>query len=89
VGRWSVLARRYNVALLLVLLATYLYRDVWPLATYTETPVDIAQGRFLWAKIVVLVFTALVIPLFVPRRYVPVDPTVSFSYTLDDVKNLT
>ncbi|KAF4617689.1 hypothetical protein D9613_006261 [Agrocybe pediades] len=74
IPKWSQLATRYNIVVLLVMLTVYTYRDVWPLATYAQTPVDISEGRTLWTKVVILFFTAVVIPLFVPRRYVPVDP---------------
>jgi len=60
----------------------YVYRDLWPLATYTQKPADEAEGGVLWAKISILAVTAVFIPLFVPRRYVPVDPKVSSSFAL-------
>ncbi|KAF8963040.1 hypothetical protein BDZ97DRAFT_1758980 [Flammula alnicola] len=74
VKKWSVIATRYNIVLLLVILGTYTCRDIWPLATYTQTPKDASQGNVLWFKIAILVVTAALIPLFVPRRYIPVDP---------------
>jgi len=37
-------------------------------------PADLAEGKILWAKITLLFFIALVIPLVIPNRYVPVDP---------------
>ncbi|KAJ7625289.1 P-loop containing nucleoside triphosphate hydrolase protein [Mycena polygramma] len=53
----------------------YVYRDLLPLATFRGTPADIAEGRRLWAKIVLLFITAVAIPLLTPRQYVPVDPS--------------
>ncbi|KAH9940070.1 uncharacterized protein BXZ73DRAFT_99070 [Epithele typhae] len=77
----SVVARRTisNVVIkhlntiLVVLWLVYSYRDLWPLATYTLTPGDASEGALLWAKIGVLTFTAVFIPLFMPRQYIPVD----------------
>ncbi|KAF5317511.1 hypothetical protein D9619_013131 [Psilocybe cf. subviscida] len=70
----AVRATRYNNLLLLTTLGVFVYRDIWPLATYDEGPQDVAEGSFLWAKIALLILSALIIPLFIPRRYVPVDP---------------
>ncbi|KAJ7132157.1 multidrug resistance-associated ABC transporter [Mycena epipterygia] len=60
-----------------VLFATfcvYLYRDVFPLATFTWVPEDRGEGPVLWAKIALLFFTSVVIPLLTPRQYIPIDP---------------
>lgn len=64
---------------LAVLLAVYVYRDVWPLATYTLHPQDSNEGLILPLKIALLVLGAIVIPLSTDRQYTPVDPRVSFS----------
>ncbi|KAF8157953.1 multidrug resistance-associated ABC transporter [Crassisporium funariophilum] len=71
---WARLITRHNNFVLLVACSVYLYRDVWPLATYTQTPVDISEGHLLWAKVAVVTFSAVIIPLFIPRQYVPIDP---------------
>lgn len=71
------IVRRISVHANLVLLATggtYLYRDVWPLLTYTLTPLDIAEGKLLWVKVVLSVYAAILAPLIEPYVYVPVDP---------------
>lgn len=65
--------------LLLVTMGVYVYRDVWPLATYDQDPADAEEGSILWKKFSVLAITAIVIPLFCPRPYIPVDPKVSFT----------
>ncbi|KAL0565845.1 hypothetical protein V5O48_016172 [Marasmius crinis-equi] len=60
-----------------VLFATfvvYFYRDIYPLATYAEPPEDLHEGWILWARIAVLGVASVLIPLFIPREYVPVDP---------------
>ncbi|KAJ7794180.1 P-loop containing nucleoside triphosphate hydrolase protein [Mycena olivaceomarginata] len=59
---------------LLVSFGSYAYRDLFPLATFTLVPQDLAQGWLLWAKIVVLAVAAVVIPLSMPRPYIPLDP---------------
>lgn len=77
--RWSTSATRFNIIVLLSTLVLYLYRDVWPLATYTEHPADIEEGKIIFVKIGLLSVVAVIIPLFIPRRYVPVDPKVIFA----------
>ncbi|KAJ8703097.1 hypothetical protein PTI98_001750 [Pleurotus ostreatus] len=71
------------ILLLLVTFGVYTYRDLYPLCTYTLSPVDLPAGfikenavlvNLLWAKIAVLFVTAIVIPLIMPRTYIPVDP---------------
>ena len=70
-------ATRINVFLLFVTLAVFIYRDVWPLATYDQVPVDAAvEGPLFWVKFAILTVIAVVVPLFIPRQYVPVDPEV-------------
>lgn len=56
---------------------------MWPLATYTEEPVDVSEGILLWIKLAVLFTTAVIIPLFVPRQYIPVDPKVGVPGTIN------
>ncbi|KDR83064.1 hypothetical protein GALMADRAFT_238869 [Galerina marginata CBS 339.88] len=72
--KWGHLITVHNTLVLLSAWAVYVYRDLWPLATYTQVPADLAEGNILWAKIAVLTASAVVIPLFVPRVYEPVDP---------------
>jgi len=72
----SHLCTRYNIITLLSVLAVYVYRDLYPLATYTKQPADEEEGQILYAKLTVLCLTAVVIPLFIPRIYTPVDPKV-------------
>ncbi|KAF9553875.1 multidrug resistance-associated ABC transporter [Agrocybe pediades] len=70
-GTWST---RYNIVILLSALGVYVYRDIWPLATYTQRPADTQEGALLPIKMIILAWTSLGVPLFIPRRYVPVDP---------------
>ncbi|KAJ7729547.1 hypothetical protein DFH07DRAFT_850204 [Mycena maculata] len=76
IGSWDwsrVLIKHVNTVLLCAL-GVYFYRDAFPLATFTRVPMDLAEGRLLWAKIIILFAVAAVVPLFVPRQYIPVDP---------------
>lgn len=76
--RWGAVANKHLVTVLLFTFAIFAYRDVWPLATYTHVPMDHAEGALLWAKLGVLSVSAIVIPLCIPRPYVPVDPKVCY-----------
>jgi len=67
------LVRHANI-ILLSELGIYLYRDVWPLATYTQEPADIAEGWLLWSRLGALALAAVAIPLTIPRKYEPLDP---------------
>ncbi|KAI0068087.1 hypothetical protein BV25DRAFT_1834393 [Artomyces pyxidatus] len=68
--RAAIVTRHLSV-LLLATFAIYAYRDLWPLATFTQSPIDTREGPLLWAKIAVLGFAAIVLPLTVPRKYTP------------------
>ena len=76
VKSWSVSTTRYNILVLLSVFGVYLYRDIWPLATVTKEPEDLREGYMLWIKFSITTLTAVIIPLFIPRQYVPVDPKV-------------
>jgi len=76
VKEWSVSTTRYNILVLLSVFGVYIYRDIWPLATFTQQPEDLQEGYMLWIKFGITTLTAVIIPLFIPRRYVPVDPKV-------------
>jgi hypothetical protein len=72
---WSQTVIQHSNCVLFAAFATYIYRDIWPLATFTEQPLDVI-GPLLCAKMALLTLTAALIPLFVPRMYIPVDPEV-------------
>ncbi|KIK71390.1 hypothetical protein GYMLUDRAFT_254610 [Collybiopsis luxurians FD-317 M1] len=72
--RWSKVVIRHVNTVLLAALGVYCYRDVYPLVTFTLRPQDLSEGSILWAKVAVLTFTAMIVPLVIPRQYVPVDP---------------
>ncbi|KAI0039394.1 P-loop containing nucleoside triphosphate hydrolase protein [Auriscalpium vulgare] len=65
---------RHSICVLLTSFAVYVYRDLWPLATYTLQPVDALDGPLLWIKIAVLGVLSTVMPLMISRRYTPYDP---------------
>ncbi|KAI1790062.1 P-loop containing nucleoside triphosphate hydrolase protein [Ganoderma leucocontextum] len=75
-GKPSLNGRSYaHVSWILVLIwSAYMYRDVYPLATLDPTPVDTSEGSVLYAKLALLTIAAVIVPVFVPRKYVPVNP---------------
>ncbi|KAL4247270.1 ATP-binding cassette transporter C [Abortiporus biennis] len=74
-ARWARIAIHHLVPVLLVPWAVLVYRDIYPLCTYTLSPADAREGIILWEKIAVLTYAAIFVPLFVPREYIPFDPT--------------
>ncbi|KAI0782172.1 multidrug resistance-associated ABC transporter [Abortiporus biennis] len=71
---WGTIATAHLVPVLLVPWGVFLYRDVWPLATYTLLPRDRDDGWLVWVEVFLLTLAAVIIPLASPRRYIPVDP---------------
>ncbi|KAJ7225905.1 P-loop containing nucleoside triphosphate hydrolase protein, partial [Mycena pura] len=71
--RWNQVAVRHLNTVLLATLFIYVYRDVFPLVTYHHVLLDLSEGWVLWTKLAVLVVGAVVVPLFIPRQYTPVD----------------
>ncbi|KAK0220046.1 hypothetical protein IW262DRAFT_1273460 [Armillaria fumosa] len=70
--RSSRVAIRHLNTVLTITTSIYVYRDIAPLATLTGVPLDASGACILWTKIAVLL-TGIVILLFVPREYIPVD----------------
>lgn len=68
---------RHLALVAFVLWSVFAYRDFWPLATFTLRPADEAEGWLIWTKLALLSFVAVVVPLMVPRQYIPIDPQVS------------
>jgi hypothetical protein len=58
---------------LLAVFCSYFYRDVWPLATFDLTPKD-PNTAGLWLQIAFSGSGGIILPLFEPYVYVPVDP---------------
>ncbi|KAF8758575.1 P-loop containing nucleoside triphosphate hydrolase protein [Rhizoctonia solani] len=75
-SRTSLPCRRKcpSVVLLLIAFAVYTWRDLVPFATYNLHPADAVGGWLTWTRIGVLGFASVVVPLFIPRIYVPLDP---------------
>ncbi|KAG7450174.1 P-loop containing nucleoside triphosphate hydrolase protein [Guyanagaster necrorhizus] len=71
--RWSRLVTRHFNAVLLSAFGIYFYRDLFPLLTYT-LPMQDTENCILWAKIVLLGIVAVLVPLIIPRAYIPVGP---------------
>ncbi|KAK0198511.1 hypothetical protein F5146DRAFT_1100167 [Armillaria mellea] len=69
-----VVARHFNVVLLAAF-GVYFYRDLFPLLTYT-LPMQDPESSILWAKIVLLGVVAVLVPLIMPRAYIPVNSKV-------------
>ncbi|KAH9041238.1 P-loop containing nucleoside triphosphate hydrolase protein [Lactarius pseudohatsudake] len=78
-------------SLLLGTFSVYAYRNIWPLLTFTLSPVDAWEGALLWVRIGLLAFAAIVIPLLVinPEQtasllcmmlYTFLDPIVFLAY---------
>lgn len=71
----TTLVRHLN-CVLVTFWAVYAYRDLWPLATFTLHPLDIAEGALLWVKLSLLSIASILVPILIPQRYVPLDPEV-------------
>ena len=83
-GRPSLTGRAYGHAswILVLVWGAYIYRDVYPLATFDKTPADIADGPYLYAKFALLTIAAVLVPLFVPRKYVPFNTKVRLNHCM-------
>ncbi|KAH7886476.1 hypothetical protein F5I97DRAFT_1926721 [Phlebopus sp. FC_14] len=71
--RWNGTLSAHLTTVLLVLFGVCAYRNIWPLLTYTQYPLDSHEGALLWGKVASLTLGAIVCPLFSPRLYVPFD----------------
>ncbi|KAJ7645869.1 hypothetical protein B0H17DRAFT_1186847 [Mycena rosella] len=72
-SKWSQVAVNHLNTLLTCTFAVFFYRDVFPLATFALTPMDLSEGRLLWVEIITLFTISGIIPLVMPRQYIPVD----------------
>lgn len=64
----------------------YVYRDVLPLTTYTLSPADAAEGGIIWVKILILTYVSVIIPLVIPRQFIPADPKVEPTFDVSYVR---
>lgn len=75
--KWSNALTRQANTLFLISFAVFGYRDLYPLATFDLTPLDFEEGWIVWVKIALLFALGIVIPLAIPRRYIPHNPKVN------------
>lgn len=75
--RWSLVARWHVNLVYLLTFFVFVYRDLYPLTTLNEQPLDVAEGTLLWIKITVLFAVGILMPLITPRLYTPFDSNVS------------
>ncbi|KAF7313856.1 hypothetical protein HMN09_00543200 [Mycena chlorophos] len=68
---------RHANFVLFVAAAVYIYRNVAPLATFTQLPLD--HGAKTAATVALVLFAGIVVPLFTPRLYTPVDPAIEIN----------
>jgi hypothetical protein len=64
---WSTVVTRHLNTLLVVTFFTYVYRDLFPLATFNQHPLDIDEGWFLWTKFLIITTVGVFLPFFAPR----------------------
>lgn len=60
----------------------FAYRDLIPLGTFTMIPKDGPDGWITWVRLGLLGLGAVLIPIFTPRTYKPVDPEVSLAFEI-------
>ncbi|KAI0080061.1 P-loop containing nucleoside triphosphate hydrolase protein [Panus rudis PR-1116 ss-1] len=65
---------RHLCFVLLTAWVVFLYRDFWPFATVTLKPIDRDEAPLIWIHIAILTFAAAVVPLTIPRQYIPLNP---------------
>lgn len=63
----------HTVFIFAVFAVTYAYRDIYPLATFNRHPIDAYDDWRLPALLVALMSGGVVVPLFQPSEYRPVD----------------
>ncbi|CCO27945.1 hypothetical protein BN14_01935 [Rhizoctonia solani AG-1 IB] len=72
--RFRAITNVHLIVLLLIAMGVYIWRDLVPLAIHGRHPADAAGGWLTWSRIGVLIFASLIVPLCIPRTYVPLDP---------------
>ncbi|KAJ7119016.1 P-loop containing nucleoside triphosphate hydrolase protein [Mycena epipterygia] len=70
---WSTVATRHLNVLFCAIFFTYVYRDLFPLATFDRPQRDLHEGWFLWAKFGIITTIGIILPLTVPRAHLPLD----------------
>ncbi|KAJ6460983.1 P-loop containing nucleoside triphosphate hydrolase protein [Mycena sanguinolenta] len=72
--KWSRVATKHLNTALLSTFIVYFYRDIFPLATFALTPMDLWEGQLLWPKVIMLFGVSVIVPIFIPRAYIPSNP---------------
>ena len=85
-AKWSRISATHAALVLLAPWVLYAYRDLWPLCTFTVVPVDAAEGAMMWARVALLTLAAVVVPLFGPRQFIPIDPEVRDPFYLTSLQ---
>jgi hypothetical protein len=70
------------------ILGSYLYQDIWPLLSLYPSAYERGE-RALWAKVALATARSIILPMFEPFPYIPVDPEVAFPFLLDLLVLLT
>lgn len=76
---WAKTAGRHANMIYFSTFLVFAYRDLYPLMTIYVQPRDSPEGPVLWLKIAILFFVGVVLPLVMPREYVPFDSKVRMS----------
>ncbi|KAF7377873.1 ATP-binding cassette transporter [Mycena sanguinolenta] len=72
--KWSRVATKHVNTVLLSTFIVYFCRDIFPLATFALTPMDLWEGQLLWPKVIILFGVSVIVPIFIPRQYIPYNP---------------
>ena len=64
---WVEVATEQIRFVLFITWVTYVYRDIWPLATCCSDPADIDEGLLFGVKFAALTLAAVGVPLALPR----------------------
>ncbi|KAF7368881.1 ATP-binding cassette transporter [Mycena venus] len=72
--RWNRATSRHLNTVMLCTFLVYFFRDVFPLATFSLAPKDLWEGQLLWPKVMMLFAVSVIIPVAIPRQYIPLDP---------------
>ncbi|KAF9270617.1 hypothetical protein L218DRAFT_983085 [Marasmius fiardii PR-910] len=71
--QWCKVVIRHMNTVLFATFVVYFYRDIYPMATVSKKSQDLFEGWVLWLKIGLLGISSILVPLFIPRQYEPVD----------------
>ncbi|KAJ7081163.1 multidrug resistance-associated ABC transporter [Mycena belliarum] len=71
--KWSRIVTQHLNTVLLSTFLVYSYRDIFPFTTNALVPMDLWEGQLLWPKVITLFAVSGIIPLIIPRRYIPLN----------------